>query len=212
MSKCLIYLLIIILNFLYLSIFIINEGYVGINSYNNIITIYKPGFHFKIPLFNNIQILNSSLFSTNFQINKFILKNKKDLIIHVYIIWKIKDYKLYYLNTGGNLIHTEIILKRQVSDKLYLDIDKLNIQKIFNHSSNFLKKSLSNYDNNQIKNIKENFISKLISQNNNQTIINNMNNMGIDIIDIKIEKVSFSKDILKNIFYNFNHKKIKTLK
>ncbi|QJC29918.1 hypothetical protein GJT84_00920 [Enterobacteriaceae endosymbiont of Plateumaris sericea] len=206
MGKCFIYLLIIILNFLYLSVFIINEGYVGINSYNNITTVYKPGLHFKIQLLNTIKILNSGLINTNFIVERFILKDKQDLVIHVYIIWKIINYKLYYLVTKGNLIHTEIILKKQLSDKLQLDIDQYNIQNIFNYSGNFLKKKISSYDNNQIKNFKKNFISNLIFQNNNQTIINNMRKIGIEIVDVRIEKISLSKDIKKYVL-SYNHEK-----
>ncbi|QJC29031.1 SPFH domain-containing protein [Enterobacteriaceae endosymbiont of Plateumaris rustica] len=207
MCKYLIYLLIIILNFLYLSIFIINEGYIGVYFNNdknhNIIKIYKPGLYFQVPFLNQIKILNSGLFNTNFQIQKFILKNKIDLVIKSYVMWKIVDYKQYFLKTNGNLIQTEIYIKKYFSDKLQLKLDKLNIKKVLNNNHDFSVKNLSNCENN---NFKENFVSKLFFQNdNNKIFIKNLLNLGIDIIDVRIKKIILSKNMLKSIINRISY-------
>ncbi|QJC28587.1 protease modulator HflC [Enterobacteriaceae endosymbiont of Plateumaris consimilis] len=213
MYKCLIYLLIILLNFFYLSVFIINEGYVGIHICNNnyktkdIITIYKPGLYFKIPFLNTIKILHTGLLNTNFEIGKFVLNSKKDLIIKGYIIWKIIDFKKYISATNGNLIQTEIILKKKFSEKLQFELDKLNIENIFNNDDEFSIKNLLNCNYNTIKNLKKNFISQLIFQNNNKIIINNLADIGISIIDVRIKNVLLSKEILKSIFDRINYEK-----
>ncbi|QJC28135.1 SPFH domain-containing protein [Enterobacteriaceae endosymbiont of Plateumaris braccata] len=214
MYKCLIYLLVILLNFLYLSSFIINEGYVGINIYNhnndktkNIVTIYKPGLYFKIPFLNQTKILHTGLLNTNFEVEKFILNSKKNLIIKGYIIWKITNFKNYIKATNGNLIQTEIILRKKFSDKLQLEFDKLNVENIFNNYNDFSIKNLLNYKNNTINSFKKNFISKLIFQNNSKIITKNLADIGISIIDVRIKNISLSKEILKSIFDRINYEK-----
>ena len=53
------------------------------------------------------------------QADRFVTKEKKDLIVDSYIKWRISDFSRYYLATGGgDISQAEVLLKRKFSDRL----------------------------------------------------------------------------------------------
>lgn len=57
--------------------------------------------------------------------DRFVTKEKKDLIVDSYIKWRISDFSRYYLATGGDISQAEVLLKRKFSDRLRSEIGRL---------------------------------------------------------------------------------------
>jgi len=69
------------------------------------------------------------------QADRFVTKEKKDLIVDSYIKWRISDFSRYYLATGGgDVSQAEVLLKRKFSDRLRSEMGRLDVKDIVTDS------------------------------------------------------------------------------
>ena len=109
MRKSVIAIIIIVLVVLYMSVFVVKEGERGITlrfgkvlrDDDNKPLVYEPGLHFKIPFIETVKMLDARIQTMDNQADRFVTKEKKDLIVDSYIKWRISDFSRYYLATGG---------------------------------------------------------------------------------------------------------------
>ncbi|WDI78792.1 protease modulator HflC [Candidatus Purcelliella pentastirinorum] len=218
MKKKIIFSLIslIILITIYLSIFVIKEEEQGIKlNYNKIInkeeknTIYNPGIYFKIPFIEYVKKNNTLIQITNGNINNINNdKNKYDISINFHIKWKIINPYNYYKNTKKN-------------EKQILDLIKFKLKKNILNKINKIKFKKNNNKKNKlycIKIIKQIEIIKKINSKTlkseidifNKKNIKHYKNLGIKIINVKINKIEFTKKIYNLIYKNMeiNQKKL----
>ena len=109
MRKSVIAIIVIVLVVLYMSVFVVKEGERGITlrfgkvlrDDENKPLVYAPGLHFKIPFIESVKMLDARIQTMDNQADRFVTKEKKDLIVDSYIKWRISDFSRYYLATGG---------------------------------------------------------------------------------------------------------------
>ncbi|WP_241488942.1 protease modulator HflC, partial [Cronobacter sakazakii] len=143
MRKSVIAVIIIALVVLYTSIFVVKEGERGIilqfskvvRDNDNKPKVYEPGLHFKLPFIESVKTLDARIQTMDNQADRFVTKEKKDLIVDSYIKWRISDFSRYYLATGGgDLSQAEVLLKRKFSDRLRSEIGRLDVKDIVTDS------------------------------------------------------------------------------
>lgn len=129
MRKSVIAIIIIVLVVLYMSVFVVKEGERGITlrfgkvlrDDENKPLVYAPGLHFKIPFIESVKMLDARIQTMDNRADRFVTKEKKDLIVDSYIKWRISDFSRYYLATGGgDISQAEVLLKRKFSDRCVL--------------------------------------------------------------------------------------------
>ncbi|MGD8107693.1 protease modulator HflC [Pantoea sp. FN0302] len=143
MRKPLIVLIIVVLVVLYASLFVVQEGQRGIvlrfgkvlRDDENKPQVFEPGLHFKIPFLESVKTLDARIQTMNNQADRFVTKEKKDLIVDSYIKWRISDFSRYYLATGGgDISQAEVLLKRKFSDRLRSEMGRLDVKDIVTDS------------------------------------------------------------------------------
>ncbi|MGV3345918.1 protease modulator HflC [Enterobacteriaceae bacterium LUAb1] len=143
MRKPLVIVLIIVLVVIYASLFVVQEGNRGIvlrfgkvlRDSENKPLVYTPGLHFKIPFMESVKTLDARIQTMDNQADRFVTKEKKDLIVDSYIKWRISDFSRYYLATGGgDISQAEVLLKRKFSDRLRSEIGRLDVKEIVTDS------------------------------------------------------------------------------
>lgn len=143
MRKPLIVVLIVVLMVLYTSMFVVQEGQRGIvmrfgkvlRDNENKPLVYAPGLHFKIPFLESVKSLDARIQTMDNQADRFVTKEKKDLIVDSYIKWRVSDFSRYYLATGGgDVSQAEVLLKRKFSDRLRSEIGRLDVKDIVTDS------------------------------------------------------------------------------
>lgn len=140
MRKLMIPVVVIFIALLLMSVFVIKEGDRGIvirfgriikDNNTEIVRIYEPGLHFKMPLFDSVRTLDARIQTMDDQADRFVTAEKKDVIIDTYVKWRIADFGQYYLTTGGgNIATAEGLLKRKVIDSLRAEIGSKEIKQI----------------------------------------------------------------------------------
>ncbi|CAD6512253.1 protease modulator HflC [Candidatus Profftia tarda] len=221
MRKSLLLVLIISLLILYTSLFVVTEGHRGIamcfgkvlRDDNATPLVYSPGPHLKIPLIQSIKMLDARIQTMENQADRFVTKEKKDLIVDSYIKWRISDFSRYYLATGGgDIAQAEVLLKRKFSDRLRSEIGRLDIQDIVTDSRGKLMKdvrdALNNgtVDHNSVSDSDDaiaNFIKHVENKNIDKQIIansNSMNALGIEVVDVRIKQINLPSEVSDAIY------------
>ncbi|ANZ22811.1 protease modulator HflC [Buchnera aphidicola (Diuraphis noxia)] len=204
MNKAIICLLSILLFFLSSSCFVVKEGQRGIilkfgkvlrNNEKKTI-VYSPGLHFKLPFLETVKMLDARTHTMENQSDRFVTKEKKDLIINSYIKWRISDFSRYYLSTGGgDLFQAEVLLKRKFSDRLRSEISRLNVQEIVTNSREQLTKKVLNVLNE----------GSIDLETKSSINVNSMNSLGMHILDVRIKQINLPLEVSNSIY---NHMRI----
>ncbi|CAL4325918.1 Modulator of FtsH protease HflC [Buchnera aphidicola (Protaphis terricola)] len=199
MNKLLICLSSILLFLISSSLFIVREGQRGIilqfgkvlRNKNQNTLVYEPGLHFKIPFLETVKILDSRIHTMNNQADRFVTKEKKDLIVDSYIKWRISDFSRYYLATGGgDIFQAEVLLKRKFSDRLRSEIGCLNVKEIVTDSRGRLTIDVLQSLNKGTVNL----------TNSSKINVNSMNALGIEVVDVRIKQINLPIEVSEAIY------------
>jgi membrane protease subunit HflC len=181
------------------SFFIVKEGERGIvlqfgkvlRNNEQKTVVYNPGLHFKLPFLEKVKMLDARIHTMDNQADRFVTKEKKDLIVDSYIKWRINDFSLYYLATGGgDIFQAEVLLKRKFSDRLRSEIGRLNVKEIVTDSRGRLTTDVLNSLNQGTVNLKK---TSLIN-------VNSMNALGIQVVDIRIKQINLPVEVSDAIY------------
>ncbi|WWP00381.1 MAG: protease modulator HflC [Candidatus Dasytiphilus stammeri] len=216
-NSLMILFIIILLVVLPHSMFIVHEGERGIllrfgkilrdNHYQT--RVFFPGLHLKIPLFETVKYFDSRIQTIANQADRFVTKEKKDLIIDSYIKWCISDFSNYYLTTGGGEVtQAEILLKRKFIDRLRSELGRLNVKDIVTDSrgrlTSILIKALNEGTSKiTINDSVKNFLlsSKNHTSYNDQMIqTNSMASLGIKVVDVRIKQINLPLEVSDAIY------------
>lgn len=203
----------------YSSIFIIQEGQKGIllrfgkvlRENNDKAIIFSPGLHFKLPFLEKVKTLDARTQTMDNQADRFVTKEKKDLIVDSYIKWRISDFSRYYLSTGGgDIFQAELLLKRKFSDRLRSEIGKLNVKDIVTDSRGRLTTDVRDTLNSGSVDLDE----ELNKTNNNEKILrrkktsdqknwinaNSVEALGIEVVDVRIKQINLPIEVSDAIY------------
>lgn len=221
MRKSLLVCLGIVVIALYSSLFVVKEGERGIVLHfdrvlrddNKKPLIFEPGLHFKVPLISKVKMLDARIQTMDNQADRFVTKEKKDLIVDSYIKWRISDFGRYYLATGGGeFSQAEVLLRRKFSDRLRSEMGRLDVKDIVTDSRGRLtidvKKALNDGSAGQDDNIATPAaddaianVAKRVDTGKEPTInLNSMAALGIEVVDVRIKQISLPDEVFGAIY------------
>jgi membrane protease subunit HflC len=93
-------------------------------------SVFEPGLHLKLPFLDRVVTLDARIQTLDEQPDRFVTAEKKDLIVDLYVKWKIEDFAKYYLATGGIKSSAEILLQQKVNNGLRSEFGTRTIQEI----------------------------------------------------------------------------------
>ncbi|MEI4259786.1 MAG: protease modulator HflC [Candidatus Dasytiphilus stammeri] len=218
MRKYLIILLSLVPFLLNLSVFTVEEGQRGIllrfgkviRDNNHYPLLFYPGLHLKTPFMDSVQYFDSRLQTMVNQADRFVTKEKKDLIVDSYIKWRISNFSSFYATTGGgDIFQAENLLKRKFSDRLRSEIGRLNVKDIVTDSRGKLTstvlQALNDGTNNNLSAEKKNNL--LLSTSTNSLVApadniqqNSVSMLGIQVIDVRIKQISLPSEVSEAIY------------
>lgn len=172
----------------YSSIVVINEGTRGIKlrfnkvqrDDNNQVMVYQPGLHFKLPVIENIKILDARIRTLDGKADRFVTVEKKDLLVDSYVKWKIVNFGRFYTTTGGgNYQQASDLLRRKVNDRLRSEIGSRTIKDIVSGTRGELmagaKKALN-------------------------TGVDSTADLGIQVIDVRVKQINLPEEVSASIY------------
>ncbi|MDR0217703.1 MAG: protease modulator HflC [Enterobacteriaceae bacterium] len=186
---------------LYASVFTVNEGERGVVvRFSKVVRdaqdkpkVYEPGLHFKMPFLDTVKKLDARIQTLDITSDRFLSREKKDLIVDSYLKWQIKDFGLYYQATGGgNKAPAQTILQSKLNDRLRSEIGRLNVRDIVTDSRGRLTTDVRNALN---QGAKEDDKDASSAAN-----LNSMAALGIEVVDVRIKQINLPEEVSKAIY------------
>lgn len=178
--------------------------------------VYEPGLHFKIPFIENIKMLDARIQTMDNQADRFVTKEKKDLIVDSYLKWRISDFSRYYLATGGgDISQAEVLLKRKFSDRLRSVIGGKDIKDIVTDSRGQLMQDVRDALNtgtssgdvkveesneNDVADVAARVDKEIKSGESSSINPNSMAALGIEVIDVRIKQINLPVEVYDAIY------------
>lgn len=220
-SKSFLPVAVVILAVLYAALFVVQEGQRGIvlrfgkvlRDNDNKPLIYAPGLHFKFPLMESVKMLDARIQTMDNQADRFVTKEKKDLIVDSYLKWRISDFSRYYVATGsGDVSQAEVLLKRKFSDRLRSEIGRLDVKDIVTDSRGKLTTDVRNslntgtVDDDVATTAADDAIASAVARieqethENHSVNPNSMAALGIEVVDVRIKQINLPAEVSDAIF------------
>jgi modulator of FtsH protease HflC len=176
----------IILLFLSVSAFIVNEGESAlvlrlgkIVSDDGQPAVYLPGLHFRTPFIEHTRIFDArmqQLATEESQPLVVVTKEQTYLAVEYFAKWRISDLPKFYTSTGGSISWAETLLEQRINDVVRAEFGK--------HTSE-----------QAVSTDRANMMAAIKDQANNIG-----KDQGIQVLDVQIQQITLPKDVMDSVF------------
>jgi membrane protease subunit HflC len=170
------FLLIVIV--IYFSIFTVNQWQQAIVF--KFREIYRsdnqPGIHFMIPLVNYAQKIEKRLLNLDQEPQRFLTKEKKDVIVDYYVKWRITDIEKFYTATRGNIVSANTLLEQRINRALRDEFGERTVQEVVAGERT------------QILNVVTSTTSNLTDE------------LGISVIDVRTKRIDLPAEVSNSVY------------
>ncbi len=137
---------------------------------------FEPGLHVKVPFINNVRKFDNRILTIDQQPERFLTKEKKDLIVDSYVKWRIKDVVEYYKTTQGDELTAGRLLYENINNGLRDEFGKRSIQEIISG------------DRTEIMRLMTLQASKRAAT------------LGIEVVDVRVKKVDYPERVSNSVY------------
>ena len=162
----------------YISVFIVNQWqqalvfiFREIQRSDN-----QPGIHFMIPLVNYAQKIEKRLLNLDKEPQRFLTKEKKDVIVDYYVKWRITDIEKFYTATRGNLVSANTLLEQRINRALRDQFGERTIQEVVSGERT------------QILNVVTSTTSNLTDE------------LGISVMDVRTKRIDLPAEVSNSVY------------
>ncbi len=93
--------------------------------------INKPGLYLKIPLIDNVRYFDARLLTIDSaEPERFLTKEKKNVLVDLFVKWQISDVQLYYISVNGDEARAAIRLSQTINDGLRAEFGKRDVHEV----------------------------------------------------------------------------------
>lgn len=137
---------------------------------------FEPGLHLKVPFINNVRKFDKRILTIDQKPERFLTREKKDLIVDSYVKWRIVDVIQYYKTTQGDELTAGRLLYENINNGLRDEFGKRSIQEIVSG------------DRTQIM--------SLMTQQASERA----NSLGIKVVDVRVKKVDYPERVSNSVY------------
>lgn len=184
-------ILLIIVLFLFSSVYVVQEGQRGlmlrlgeiVNQKNGKPVVLSPGLGFKVPLIYQVRLFDVRLQTATVQSSRILTGEQKDVLVDYYIKWRVENLPLYYQRTGGDDLRARTLLQQQVNDALRAAFGQRTIADMVSGERVNVMALLKNSANATAK------------------------NLGISVADVRIKSIDLPKEVSETVFTRMRTKR-----
>ncbi len=139
-------------------------------------TDYDPGLHFKMPLINNVMKFDGRILTLDAEPERYLTKEKKNLIVDAFVKWKIEDVRQYYTTMSGDISRANLRLSQIIKDGLRSEFGKRTIQEVVSGERKQIMNILSVNADKQAR------------------------AFGISVIDVRLKRIDLAEDVSTSVY------------
>jgi membrane protease subunit HflC len=137
---------------------------------------FEPGLHWKIPLINNVKKFDDRILTIDQKPERFLTREKKDLIVDSYVKWRISDVEKYYKTTQGDELTAGNLLYQNINNGLRDEFGKRTVQEVISG------------DRTDIMSIMTAQASEVADK------------LGVEVIDVRIKKIDWPSNVTDSVY------------
>lgn len=139
-------------------------------------TDYAPGLYFKMPFVNNVRKFDSRIQTLDAKPERYLTKEKKNVIVDSFVKWRIEDVSRYYTSTGGDALRANLRLSQFIKDGLRGEFGKRTIQEVISGE----RKEIMDVINTDADKLADTF--------------------GIEVVDVRIKRVDLAENVSASVY------------
>ncbi len=137
---------------------------------------YEPGLHFKMPFINNVRKFDNRILTIDQKPERFLTKEKKDLIVDSYVKWRITDVVQYFKTTQGDELTAGRLLYENINNGLRNEFGKRTIQEVVSG------------DRAEIMGVMTEKASE------------RARSLGVEVVDVRVKKVDYPEGVSNSVY------------
>lgn len=137
---------------------------------------FEPGLHFKMPFVNNVRKFDKRILTIDQKPERFLTREKKDLIVDSYVKWRIVDVVQYYKTTQGDELTAGRLLYENINNGLRDEFGKRSIQEI-------------------VSGDRAQIMSLMTQQASDRA-----KSLGIEVVDVRVKKVDYPERVSNSVY------------
>ncbi|MEL0254472.1 MAG: protease modulator HflC [Burkholderiaceae bacterium] len=140
--------------------------------------VNEPGLYFKLPqpLQNIIYLEKRTLTIDTPDADRFITKEKQNVVVDTYVKWRIDDAKLFYTSVAGRVASANDRISRALRDGLNNEIATRTVNDVISGEREEVMES----------------VTRRVAEDATQ--------IGVRIVDVRLRKVEFADEIRDSVF------------
>jgi membrane protease subunit HflC len=142
----------------------------------NLPAIYQPGLHVKFPLVDSVQYLDTRVQNMSIDSSRILTEEKKDVLVDMFIMWRIVDLPKFYTSTGGNVFRAERLLREQAVDGLRAEFGQRTIREVVSGERQE--------------------VMDILKKDSNE----GSGAFGIEVLDTRIKRIDFPQEVSEKVF------------
>ena len=165
--------------------------------------VLKPGIHFKWPFIDSVRVFDSRLMMLVFSASERIPTiEKKDVMVDLYVKWKIEDFGLFYVRAAGDKYRAETLLKQKIINDLRAAFGQLTIKELVsgernNETNEKIKESLTLAAEQAapLFSGREGVMKQLKTEAHLSA-----KSLGIQVLDVRIKQINFPIEVSEAVY------------
>ena len=161
------------------SLYVVEERQVAVKrAFGEVVeSDIKPGLHFKIPFVHTVLKFDARIQTLDSRPERFLTKEKKNVIVDSFVKWKIIDVKSYYKATAGDLFQAANLLSNSTNKGLRDEFASRTLREVVSGERDKLMESITR---------------KLNEQTQKE--------FGIEVLDVRVKGIDLPEDLSKNVY------------
>ncbi|MBL8466927.1 protease modulator HflC [Methyloversatilis discipulorum] len=139
--------------------------------------IEQPGLHFKWPLVQNVRLFDRRILTLDSaDPERFITSEKKNVLVDLFVKWRITDVKQYYISVGGNERLAETRLLQTVNAGLREEFGRRTVHEV-------------------VSGERDKIMEDMRSKANVDAV-----KIGVEIVDVRLKRVDLPSEVSESVY------------
>jgi membrane protease subunit HflC len=139
--------------------------------------IEQPGLHFKWPLVQNVRVFDRRILTLDSaDPERFITSEKKNVLVDLFVKWRITDVKQYYISVGGNERLAETRLLQTVNAGLREEFGRRTVHEV-------------------VSGERDRIMEDMRSKANIDAV-----KIGVEIVDVRLKRVDLPSEVSESVY------------
>jgi membrane protease subunit HflC len=139
--------------------------------------IESPGLYFKIPMVQNVRFFDSRILTMDAEEpDRFITSEKKNVLVDLFVKWRIVDVKQYYISVQGDEALARVRLAQTVNSSLRDEFGNRTVHEVVSGQRDKIMEIMR------------------------QKADADARNIGVEVVDVRLKRVDLPKEVSESVY------------